>query len=98
MKKLLVLLCLLALLGTLLCACEGETDPDASPSPLSNVNGITVTADGTLTWSPVQNATEYEVLIDSTDTVKIATCIFTELREGAHIYQVRAINAASSSD
>lgn len=54
---------------------------------------ITVTADGTLTWAPVNGAEYYEVMLDydRDSIVKLTACEFTAFQEGYHIYYVRAV-------
>ncbi len=61
---------------------------------------ITVTADGTLTWAPVNGADYYEVMLDydRDSIVKLTACEFTAMQEGYHNYYVRAVKGSFPSD
>lgn len=59
--------------------------------PLATITDLTVTADGTLTWTPVDFATSYEVRVDGKDVVKTSVCELLDVKEGQHNYAVRPV-------
>ena len=59
--------------------------------PLTTITDLTVTPDGTLTWTPVEFATGYEVRVDGKDVVKVTAAEMIDVKEGNHNYAVRPV-------
>ena len=66
-------------------------------SPLDKINDLTLTEEGSLTWSVVNNATGYALRIDGVEQqVPLAVTEYAIETTGRHSYQVRPVGADNS--
>lgn len=65
--------------------------------PLAAVTDLTVTADGSLTWSAIENADAYEIKVDGTVVDEVAALTYSGLGAGTHSVSVRPIVSGDTS-
>ena len=105
MKKFFSMMVVLATAFTF-AACEDNEDPSPAPTPEKeqlatpelSVSDVTTTG-FTVSWSAIENAANYTVLIDgaNSQTISETTVTFTGLTSGEHTVGVKAMAAAGSN-
>lgn len=67
-------------------------------SPLDKITDLTLSEEGTLTWSVVNNATGYALRVDGVEQqVPLTVTEYTVATTGKHSYQVRPVVAGNNS-